>query len=403
MSDRRRYHLVMPADDPYEDDADDAGPPDPMDRLWRHPSEMGTASAAATPASPLVSTSPTPATARWISLFGASAGGAVLTVIVLAAFGLVGSTGTADRAAAPLKFGDRPSTHTAVDAITPSLAKITVTTPAGASTFSAVCIGKGLLVTSAHALGGAAEVVVKRADGRSAAAPVLAVDPVTDLAVIDASDNPSAVSATALDPKVGDDTVVVAAPVDGSPWVTTAVVSSVDTLMSQPANRTVAGLIEINTDIPTRAVGAPIVDGNGAVLGLLIGTVDGRARAVPISTVRRVAELLATEGRVEHAWLGVTADDAQGARVTTVDPASPAAGAGLVVGDVITEYDSRPISSVASLAAETLRRRPGDDVMLTVENGDYSRSVTVALGLRPDGPSLDGATPVDAVSTDTNG
>jgi len=394
----------MPAEDPYEDDADDVGPPDPMDRLWRHPSEMGSASVS--PTSPVVSTVPSPRSAGWISLLGASACGALLTVIVLAAFGMLGADSTREGAAQPaFDSDDGPSTRAAVDEIMPSLARITAATAYGPVVITAVCVGHDALVTSAHALGGATEVTVVRSDGRPSTARVLGVDPVTDLAVIDTSDNPSSVGMTAGDPEVGDDVIAVGAPADGSPWVTTGVVASVDTVAERLSDRVLSGLIEVDTDVATRAVGGPIIDREGKVVGVIIGSADGRARAVPVSTVRRVVEAIQTDGYVEHAWLGVTADDADGARIEAVDPTSPAAAAHLAPGDVIIKYDGRRISSVAALAAETLRRNPGDDVMLTVRNGDDTRSVTVVLGPRPQPTSPPGtdtgetAITADAVET----
>jgi photosystem II stability/assembly factor-like uncharacterized protein len=87
-------------------------------------------------------------------------------------------------------------------------------------------------------------------------------------------------------------------------------------------------------------------------------------------------------------FLGVaTADAPGGARVEQVTPASPAAKAGLQVGDVLTAIDGREVRGTQGLTALIQGRRPGEKVKLAVRRGPAAVEVTAELGKRPDAPA----------------
>ena len=133
--------------------------------------------------------------------------------------------------------------------------------------------------------------------------------------------------------------------------------------------------------------------------------------AVPINTVRQVAQQLLANGQVKHAFLGISGTDVtsqladvlnldakQGALVQSVVPNGPAAKAGVkggnatvtidgqrvrAGGDVITEVDGQAMGGMDDVAAAISDKQPGDQVQLTLVHGSDTRTVTVTLGDQP--------------------
>jgi S1-C subfamily serine protease len=76
-----------------------------------------------------------------------------------------------------------------------------------------------------------------------------------------------------------------------------------------------------------------------------------------------------------------------GAKITSVKSGSPADKAGLKVGDVITQYDGKTITSADEITAAVFRSRPGETVTVTVQRDGSTKSVQVKLGVQPTTPS----------------
>ena len=100
--------------------------------------------------------------------------------------------------------------------------------------------------------------------------------------------------------------------------------------------------------------------------------------------MKDVATALASGETVSHAYLGVSLEDGDDApQVTAVSDGSPAASAGLRVGDEIVEIDGDPVGSGDDLRAELEEREPGTKVTVTVDRGEERVEVEVTLGTRP--------------------
>jgi S1-C subfamily serine protease len=154
--------------------------------------------------------------------------------------------------------------------------------------------------------------------------------------------------------------------------------------------------IESDRQIPRGFAGGPLVDADGAVIGMNTRTLlRGADVAVPVATLRRVVGELAAHGGVRRGYLGVGAFAAQlssqlaqlagrdrGVLVTSVDEGAPAAAAGILVGDIIVEVAAVPVTDPEGLRI-ALGDRPGETVELTMLRGGGKLSVSVALGSRP--------------------
>ncbi len=107
--------------------------------------------------------------------------------------------------------------------------------------------------------------------------------------------------------------------------------------------------------------------------------------AIPVETIRHVADQLIRWGEVRRGWLGVTIESPEpgDVRLTRVVENSPASGAGLRVGDRVLAVDGEPIPSAEILVARIARSSPGDRIRITVARKDDRRQeITVPLGER---------------------
>ncbi len=168
-----------------------------------------------------------------------------------------------------------------------------------------------------------------------------------------------------------------------------------------PAVRTPHGgkldrYVESDRQIPRGFAGGPLIDADGAVIGMNTRTLlRGEDLAIPTVTLRRVVDELAAHGGVRRGYLGVGAFPAQlplalaqlagrdrGALVANVEDGSPAAVAGVIVGDILVEVAGTAVTDPDSLRL-ALGDRPGETVALTVLRGGAKHALTVTLGSKP--------------------
>lgn len=376
------------------DDLGSNGPPDPLDRLWLHPSELGRRASAGGGSAPA-----NPGSALWLTALGAGMLGAVATLAVLALLGLLGAP---DRPSRPVAGAtdDRALAQLAANASGSSVVEVRVQRGDDTwNTVSAVGIGQGALLTSASALQDATSVTVSRSDGRHRVARVVGTDPLTDLGLLDVGEALADPATTENRVRVGDSVVALAASGEGQPWVSTGVVSGMDS-MEMVGLIPVPGLIETDVNVVPRAAGGALVDANGHVVGVLVGTQNGRANALPIDRARGIADDIRRTGRAQHAYMGMTVRDANGVQVVAVDADSPAAKAGVRPGMVVRKIDGRPIGAAATLYSEISRHAPGDKVLLNVTGGGPTDDVEVVLASYP---GASDATATTAVRTSFGG
>ncbi|MEZ4368318.1 MAG: trypsin-like peptidase domain-containing protein [Kofleriaceae bacterium] len=145
--------------------------------------------------------------------------------------------------------------------------------------------------------------------------------------------------------------------------------------------------LETDRALPRGFAGGPLVDVDGAVYGMSTRTlVRGADLAVPAVTIRRVVDELLAHGGVRRGYLGVGAvpvelDGEVGALVARVDDGSPAAAAGVRIGDVILRLGGAPTRGPDGLRA-ALWERPGAEVELALSRAGAAVTVMVTLGSR---------------------
>lgn len=381
-----QFHLV-----PEHDDADTGGrgPPDPLDRVWLHPSELHAFLA------------PEPRPRPTWRRHRAPVGFAVVAVLVVVAGLVVTLMGTFNTdSTTPLATGidvfssDRVPADMVLVAGT-SIVTVQVARPDGKTKASGVCIRDGKVLTTASALEGATSVtVVTSEDERPLAAEAAGVDPQTDLALlqVDALEAPPARLGSSESLREGDWALGLAAgPRSNQHWVNAGSIADFNRVFVTAAGTVVSGLIDTKTGAGRQHTGGAVLDRYGAVIGILTVPTGSAPSglAVPIDLAREVVRELTTTGKVTHAWLGVSGFDeteraAGGALVAEVVPSSPAERAGLLPGDVIIATvegrRTRSVSSMGELLTEIRQRDPGNALKLTVSRNGADRLIAVELG-----------------------
>jgi S1-C subfamily serine protease len=277
----------------------------------------------------------------------------------------------------------------------------------------------GDIVTNAHVVDGASSIKVKFLNGTTATAKLVGSDDSTDVAVVHvdvASDKltPLALgNSSAVEP--GEPAYAIGSPYGLPQSISAGIVSGTGREIQAPDGSAIEGAIQTDAALNHGNSGGPLLDAAGNVVGLSAqidsstGEGTGVGFAIPVDTVKKIADQLIAHGSVQHAYMGVqiaTIDAGaskalglpQGVAVVQVQAGSPADKAGLSAGtktqlyagsqyptdgDVITAVDGKTVATAEQLRAAIDTKQPGDKVDLTVINSGKTRTVTVTLGTRP--------------------
>jgi S1-C subfamily serine protease len=151
-----------------------------------------------------------------------------------------------------------------------------------------------------------------------------------------------------------------------------------------PAGGTLDRYVESDRQIPRGFAGGPLIDADGAVVGMNTRTLlRGSDIAVPATTLRRVVDELKQHGGVRRGYLGVAAyPSGQGALVASLEDGGPAATAGIIVGDIIVEVDGVSVRGPDSLRS-ALGDRPSKQVKVVIVRAGARQELDVTIGSRP--------------------
>ncbi len=366
--------------------------PDPMDRLWRHPSELTGQSKVAGPPHPASRQRPLPArpsrrsnrVRRSLTIPAASAfAGAGVTLLLVTAFGSVDFNQAATLDATP----DEPTASEASQVVTqlaPSIVAITARDDTGLRRGSGIVVRPdGEVLTNARLIGDATTVDVLTIDGTRITAEIVGIDVPADLALVRISSPLIAAPVSTSMPGIGQPIYAVAANRSGraTPRVSRGIVSSTDGLVATRNGPAMSGLIEIDTLADAEWAGGALVDEHGETLGILFApTVESRRTfALPMRYATEIAARLRVDGVADHGRLGfVGVDTKDGPVVWSVD--ADAAAHRLRPGDVVLVVDDRRVDTMAEVTAVVRRSWPGDRVALEVRRGDRVLRMHVELG-----------------------
>ncbi|MDT8990383.1 Do family serine endopeptidase [Curvibacter sp. APW13] len=256
----------------------------------------------------------------------------------------------------------------------------------------------GVVLTNAHVVADADEVVVKLTDRREFKAKVLGQDKLTDVAVlrINAKDLPTVRIGDPGRSKVGEWVVAIGSPFGLENTVTAGIVSA--KARTLPDDGYVPFL---QTDVPINPgnSGGPLFNLNGEVIGInsqiysRSGGYQGLSFAIPIDVAMKVEKQLLAHGKVERGRLGIQVqelnadmarnvglDKPMGALVMGVENGSAAHRAGLQPGDVILSFAGTDIETSGQLPALVAGTAPGAEVPMTLWHNGKKESRKVRIG-----------------------
>ncbi|SEQ65066.1 DegP2 peptidase. Serine peptidase. MEROPS family S01B [Solimonas aquatica] len=269
----------------------------------------------------------------------------------------------------------------------------------------------GHVVTNFHVIEGASQATVKLADGRDYQASLVGASPAHDIAVLRIGvglKRPAPVPVgSSHDLKVGQKVFAIGNPF-GLDWtLTSGIVSALDrSLPGEQDKPTIEHLIQTDAAINPGNSGGPLLDSAGRLIGITTaiyspsGASAGIGFAVPVDTVMRVVPELIKNGRYLRPTLGIQADEelnrrlsaatgVHGVFVLRVQADSAAEKAGLKgvqmhegsiePGDIITEVEGKSVDNLSRLLTRLDDFKVGDNVRLTVRNGERTREVSVTL------------------------
>jgi putative serine protease PepD len=254
---------------------------------------------------------------------------------------------------------------------------------------------QGNILTAEHVVDNADSIQVTFQDGSTAKATLVGSDKSTDTAVIHVDVPESKLHPLALGnssaAQPGQSVVAIGSPFGLPETLTAGIVSATNRTITAPNRFSITGAIQTDAAINHGNSGGPLIDvATNTVIGIndQIDTNSndnaGVGFAVPINAAKKVAQTLIAGGTVKHAYVGVLIQSVSGgAKITKIVSGSPAAKAGLKVGDVITALDGKSIASADDLTSAVTNAQPGDKVTLTVRSGGTTKHVTVQLGVQP--------------------
>ncbi len=270
--------------------------------------------------------------------------------------------------------------------------------------------GDGLIMTNAHVVEGADELIVTLPDKREFKARLVGTDKRTDVALvkIEASGLPAVRIGDVNRLRVGEWVMAIGSPFGLENTVTAGIVSA-------KKRDTGDFLPFIQTDVAINPgnSGGPLINMRGEVVGInsqiysRSGGFQGISFAIPIDEAVRVSDQLKSSGRVTRGRIGVQIDQvskdvaeslglgqARGALVRGVEPGSPAAKAGVEPGDIILKFDGQAIDKSVDLPRLVGNTRPGSKSTLTVFRRGGQRDLTGTVAeLEADRPQQRAAAP----------
>ena len=283
---------------------------------------------------------------------------------------------------------------------------------------------QGHIVTNDHVVDSASLIEVNFIDGTIVKGKIVGLDPDSDLAVIKVD-----LPANLLYPVIigdsdqlfiGQTTLAIGSPFSQRWTLTSGIISALDRTISGQTQFSVGSVIQTDAAINPGNSGGPLLNLKGEVIGVNSQILSetrsnsGVGFAIPSNLVKRVAEELITNGRVDYSYLGIRAgsglnlaliealnipNNLRGVIISDVDPGTPASVAGLrsasrptvidgqqvpTSADIITAIDGVTIDDMSSLISYLASNtRPGQTINLTVLRDGNEITIPVTLSARP--------------------
>ncbi len=299
---------------------------------------------------------------------------------------------------------DRSSLASIAASVQPTV--VVVSTGSGEGS-GVIVSADGFIVTNNHVVESAngGNVRVTFNSGKQVQARIVGTDPKTDLAVVkaDATGLKFAAWGNSEDVQVGDTVLAIGSPLGLQGSVTAGIVSALHRTITVGGNQqspfdegssrtTIGDAIQTDAPINPGNSGGALVNMKGELVGInsAIATSGssgniGVGFAISANRAKSVTDQIIKGEKVSHPYLGVSVGDAEngGAQVQSVASDSPAARAGLQVGDVVTKVANRSIAGREDLIGAIQSSTVGAQLTLTVVRSGSEKTITATIGEQP--------------------
>ena len=258
----------------------------------------------------------------------------------------------------------------------------------------------GVIVTADHTVRRDEEITVTLPDTRKVAAKLVGRDSSTDLAVLKLEDVdiPTAEIGDTELLKVGHMVLAVARPGESGLSASWGVVSAKGGVGRNWCGGQIDSFLRLDLSLYPGFSGGALVDASGTVAGINTSGPRNMVLAIPVDVVNRVIETLLEKGRIARGYLGLgmqpvvfpdpfksalNLSSAGGVIVVNVEPNGPADRAGVLIGDVLLEFDDTPVSDTADVQAVLSPESVGKTFRVQMIRGGARVEVAIAVSERP--------------------
>lgn len=262
---------------------------------------------------------------------------------------------------------------------------------------SGIVYGQDLILTAAHVLERNRDITIQTHDQRQLPATLVGHDPGSDLAILRVPNlQLEAAPIASTSARVGQLVMAIGRNASDGPMASVGIVSTVGGPL-----RTERGIV-LEKYIQTDAIsypgfsGGPLIDSQGAVLGLLTtGLINGAVLAIPMTIASAFADMLVTQGTVKRGYLGIASQlitipsgqragrtQEHGLLLVRVDEDSPAQQGGLLLGDILISLDGHTIQDAEDLQLLLTGERVGKTVPVEVIRGGQLQTQQITIGQR---------------------
>lgn len=263
----------------------------------------------------------------------------------------------------------------------------------------------GYILTNAHVVNEADEVLVKLSDKREFKAKIIGADKRTDVALIkiEASNLPKVTVGDPNTLKVGEWVAAIGSPFGLENTMTAGIVSAKGRALPQ---ENFVPFIQTDVAINPGNSGGPLFNLRGEVVGInsqiysRSGGSMGLSFSIPIDVAIDISNQLKANGKITRGWLGIAIQEltkelaesfgmknTNGALVAGVEKGGPADKGGLEAGDVITKFDSKPILTSSDLPRVVGSTKPGKSVPVEIMRKGAAKTLNVSVGEMPTDPA----------------
>jgi S1-C subfamily serine protease len=256
----------------------------------------------------------------------------------------------------------------------------------------------GIVVTAEEVLEQDENIKLALPGGRLVEASLAGRDPTTDVAVLRFQPDGLPVAATTNAALRAGETVLAVGSYEGSPLAALGIVALAGGPWHSTRGGTIDNFIRLDLALSPLGEGGALVNAHGQVVAMTVLGPRHRAIAIPASTIERSVDQLLARGQVFRGYLGAGlrpigrgrasggaagSDEGRGVLVVSIDPEGPSRRAGLLLGDIVTAWNGKPIARVREVMQLLGPESVGTTVDLSLTRGGAPAALKVVVGERP--------------------